>query len=287
MRRRGRVKVEAIDIDLVLEEKYPNRKVERELAAMASLLTSGPVEPEFEGFDDDLAALGEDPAADDFFAGAAGSDLDLTVAGPDPDAEPDPTAASDPAPRRRRRPTAASRRIPFAPPAAAPAWVPLPCEPDDDALFAPTARAPLPARVPAPSGPASPYEQLRRRRDRVARQAVDAFALVHDLRTAALRKASQAEHRAALAATARSRAARIAREDRPSGRTRAAEVPGPAAAFDDVHRLRVEALRGAAAAEHGADAVARARERAHRLLEEQRRLEAEMSRLRRGGGAEA
>jgi hypothetical protein len=60
-------------------------------------------------------------------------------------------------------------------------------------------------------------------------------------------------------------------------------VPDADDAFHDVHRFRVEALRRAHEAEHGAEAVARARERATRLLGEQRRLEAEMSRLRRGG----
>src|SRR5690606_21326234 len=95
---------------------------------------------------------------------------------------------------------------------------------------------------------AGPYEALRRRRDRVAKQAAEAFADVHRLRTESLRRASQAEHKAELATSARVRAARMARESRKyeaEGRTRSAAVPNAGDAFNDVHRFRVEALRRA------------------------------------------
>jgi hypothetical protein len=44
-----------------------------------------------------------------------------------------------------------------------------------------------------------------------------------------------------------------------------------------VHDLRIESLKRAAEAEHGAERVAMLREKAARLLSEQRRLETEMA----------
>ena len=125
-----------------------------------------------------------------------------------------------------------------------------------------------------------------KRGDRVAAQAALAFAQVHRLRTESLRRASQAEHNAELATTARARAARMTQESRKyeaQGRVRSLAVPDAGDAFQDVHRFRVEALRRAHEAVHGAEAVAQARERATRLLREQRKIEAEMGRLNRGG----
>jgi hypothetical protein len=129
-----------------------------------------------------------------------------------------------------------------------------------------------------------PYEQLRRRRDNVATQVAEAFQDVHRLRTEALRRASQAEHNASLAAHARTRAGRMVRDTRrgeAQGRVRPDAVPSSQDAFGDVHTFRTEALKRAQQAEHGAQKVSQARERASRLLAEQRQLEAEMAKLQR------
>jgi hypothetical protein len=129
-----------------------------------------------------------------------------------------------------------------------------------------------------------PYTALKRRRDRVAAQAAETFREVHKLRTQALRRASQAEHNASLATGARSRAGRMARDTKRStaqGWRRPVDAPTAKDAFDDVHHFRTEALKRAQQAEHGAQRVAQARERAARLLAEQRELEAEMAKLQR------
>jgi len=253
-RARRTVRREAIDIDLVLEEKYPNRRAARDRERRRVLVTSGA------------------PAA------AVGPDEGVA-------SRPMPMIPIVPADRSwpAERPV-----VPYFPPPAVdlPPWAPIPGEPGADLVLGPPRR---PGKLTTtPEGPrvvASPYESLRRRRDRVAAQAAAAFAEVHRIRTESLRRASQAEHNAELATTARSRAARMAREARryeAQGRARNAAVPDATDAFDDVHRFRVEALRRAHEAEHGAEVVAQARARAGRLLKEQRRIEAEMRRLERG-----
>ncbi len=239
------VRREAIDIESVLEEKYPNRTRD---------------------------ALDAEP-------GAA-----VAVAQTAPPEQP---PADEPAPEEAW-PEAKAAGAWIAPPTLDEApWAPIPGEPGDDYPMGPPRR---PARVEeTPDGPAlvaSPYDALRRRRDRVAAQAELAFTQVHRLRTESLRRASQAEHNAELATTARVRAARMTRESRKyeaQGRVRSLAVPDASDAFHDVHRFRVEALRRAHEAAHGAEAVAQARERATRLLKEQRKIEAEMGRLSRGG----
>lgn len=164
------------------------------------------------------------------------------------------------------------------------AAVPLPGEPDD--FFTPSEPAATGADtgngVDAFSG--DPYQQLARRRARVAAQAAEAFREVHKLRTEALRRASQAEHNASLAAHARTRAGRMVRDTRrveAQGRRRPSQVPSHEDAYGDVHRFRTEALKRAQQAEHGAQSVAQARQRAGRLLAEQREIEAEMAKLQR------
>jgi hypothetical protein len=170
-------------------------------------------------------------------------------------------------------------------PAAVPnvgAHVPIPGEPDDLDLPARRAAVRAPKELEGYAG--DPYEQIKHRRDRVAAQAAEAFRDVHRMRTEALRRASQAEHNAALAAHARTRAGRMVRDTRrveSQGRHRPAEMPNSHDAFGDVHKFRTEALKRAQQAEHGAQNVAQARERATRLLAEQRDLEAEMAKLQR------
>jgi len=245
------VRREAIDIESVLEEKYLNRKRDAlDPEPGAAVIQAAPPE--------------QPPVAVPAREGARG------VA------------------REEGWPEAKAAGAWIAPPTldVAP-WAPIPGEPGDDYPMGPPRR---PARVEeTPDGPAlvaSPYEALRRRRDRVAAQAELAFAQVHRLRTESLRRASQAEHNAELATTARARAARMTQESRKyeaQGRVRSLAVPDAGDAFQDVHRFRVEALRRAHEAVHGAEAVAQARERATRLLREQRKIEAEMGRLNRGG----
>ncbi len=163
--------------------------------------------------------------------------------------------------------------------------VPIPGEPDDSDLPVPAASATGPLSPnKAESYAGDPYTALRRRRDRVAAQAAETFREVHKLRTQALRRASQAEHNAALATGARTRAGRMARDAKRStahGWRRPADAPTATDAFHDVHHFRTEALKRAQQAEHGAQRVAQARERAARLLAEQRELEAEMAKLQR------
>jgi hypothetical protein len=165
--------------------------------------------------------------------------------------------------------------------------VPIPGEPDD--LHRPSTTPAAKASGPlspnkAESYAGDPYTALQRRRDRVAAQAAETFREVHKLRTQALRRASQAEHNASLATGARTRAGRMARDTKRStaqGWRRPADAPTAKDAFDDVHHFRTEALKRAQQAEHGAQRVSQARERAARLLAEQRELEAEMAKLQR------
>lgn len=133
---------------------------------------------------------------------------------------------------------------------------------------------------PITGAPPDAFEALRRQRDHIAAQVQAAYQQVHAARTDALRRASQAEQHAELAATARERAGRLVREGRrlsAVGRQVAADMPAPHDSFRKVHELRVESLKRAAEAEHGAERVAMLREKAARLLAEQRRLEAEMA----------
>ncbi len=136
------------------------------------------------------------------------------------------------------------------------------------------------ARAAISDAPPDTFEMLRRQRDHIAAQVQSAYREVHAVRTDALRRASQAEASADRAATARERAARLVREGRrldESGRRRSAEVAAPEDSFRAVHELRIESLQRAAQAEHGAERVQMLREKAARLLAEQRRLEAEMA----------
>ena len=133
---------------------------------------------------------------------------------------------------------------------------------------------------------ANPYEMLRVRHERVVQQVAAAYEEVHRVRTESLRRASEAEHSAELAATARKRAERVKTEIgryTQSGRHRSAAMPTATDAFDDVHRFRVDALRRASEAERGALSVAAARARAAELLKEQRAIEAEMAKLGESG----
>lgn len=157
---------------------------------------------------------------------------------------------------------------------------PLPGEPDEP-VSSPSfggraGELPIAGYVP------DAYATLLERRDAVAEQVAEAFADLHRMRTETLRRAAQAEHNAELATSARNRAARIVRDTRRQqhhGRERPDEFPDSDDAFDDVHRFRTEALRQAAQAEHGAEGVARARERANRLLAEQRKIEVELRKI--------
>jgi len=243
------MKREAIDIDLVLEEKYPNRKVKV---------------TEFEV---------PDPAPEPALVGAVVLAPD---SGPLRPLKPWPKAKT---PQAFLAPSSA---------AAAP-WVPIPGEPDGELYVGPPMRPTRLFETPTGPTPASsPYESLRQRRDRIAAEVQAAFQEVHRVRTESLRRSVQAEHNATLASTARHRAGRMAREAQryeAQGRNRNAAVPGAADAYEDVHRFRVEALRRAQEAGHGGGAVKQARARAMKLLAEQRRIEAEMAKATRRGAS--
>jgi hypothetical protein len=156
---------------------------------------------------------------------------------------------------------------------------PLPGEPYESVPID-ARRAVDPPRPRLAGAPLDAFESLRRQRDHIAVQVEAAYQQVHAARTDALRRASQAEQHAELAATARERAGRLVREGRRRsavGRRVAADMPAPPDSFRKVHELRVESLKRAAEAEHGAERVAMLREKAARLLVEQRRLESEMA----------
>jgi hypothetical protein len=245
-----------IDIDAVIDAKYPNRA---ETAA-----------------DADADADAEAEAAEPTPVPPARRPRDVVV---------DLLSAEPPDPELLVTPAFVATGFP--PPVSnAGPKVPIPGEPDDlhlPAAPAATTNGPLsPNKAESYAG--DPYTALQRRRDRVAAQAAETFREVHKLRTQALRRASQAEHNASLATSARTRAGRMARDTKRSttqGWRRPPDAPTAKDAFGDVHHFRTEALKRAQQAEHGAQRVAQARERAARLLAEQRELEAEMAKLQR------
>jgi hypothetical protein len=130
-----------------------------------------------------------------------------------------------------------------------------------------------------PESPPDAYEVLRRQRDHIARQVELAYREVHAARTDALLRATQAETQAEQAVAARERTSRMGRDRRRRDQDRG-RVPAPPnrEGVRQAHDLRVEALKRAAEAEHGAGRVALLRDKAARLLAEQRRLEREMAR---------
>jgi hypothetical protein len=130
-----------------------------------------------------------------------------------------------------------------------------------------------------PESPPDAYEVLRRQRDHIARQVELAYREVHAARTDALRRATQAESQAEQAVAARERTSRMGRDRRRRDQDRG-RVPAPPnrEGVRLAHDLRVEALKRAAEAEHGAGRVALLRDKAARLLAERRRLEREMAR---------
>jgi hypothetical protein len=309
-KRLGNERREAIDIDAVIDSKYPNRHsgaldvVDDEEIAVYDLDAADALDAIRAA--DPPKGLVED---EEFDAIDAGQPFDIYDTFDEPeDGTPNPSASPaspaspsspiaaveqaiddlvDDAPAATRpagRATTASTGLPPKPRRFSPA-TPLPGEPDD--FFEPVAK---PAAGTAPRGDTvdafsgDPYQQLARRRARIAAQAAEAFQEVHKLRTEALRRASQAEHNASLAANARTRAGRMVRDTRrveSQGRRRPSQVPSHEDAYGDVHRFRTEALKRAQQAEHGALNVAQARERATRLLAEQREIEAEMAKLQR------
>jgi hypothetical protein len=248
---------ESIDIDAVIDAKYPNR------ASIGVLTLDDEPDPELEA---QLQQVLE-PASPVMTAARRDVVVDL-LHGDEP---PVPAhsafvASGFPAPLPNVGPN-----------------VPIPGEPVDLPLAEERAEnPPVPTVRIDPGG--DPFEQLKRRRDRVAAQAAATFREVHKLRTEALRRASQAEHNASLAANARTRAGRMVRDTRRNeshGRRRPTDIPSSDDAYGDVHHFRTEALKRAQQAEHGAQRVAQARERAARLLAEQRELEAEMAKLQK------
>lgn len=130
-----------------------------------------------------------------------------------------------------------------------------------------------------PESPPDAYEVLRRQRDHIARQVELAYREVHGARRDTLRRATQAEAQAEQALAARERNGRLGRDrrrrDRGGGR---APAPADREGLRKVHELRVDSLKRAAEAETGAERVAMLRDKAARLLAEQRRLEREMAR---------
>jgi hypothetical protein len=283
-RRRARETRIEIDIEAEIRAKYPNRRVDlvaEEARRGDGASWSASAEAGF-GAIESVAQLP-----------SVGSGADELAAEPEM-RELVGVGVSD-RPRRARRRSGA----PVAP-ALGDDWdpsQPLPGEPEDRPLRRQMRSAPqLAARLTesvgdsthevfaadrrVPSGPPDAYEMLRRQRDHIARQVQRAYADVHSVRTDALRRASQAESSAERAATARERAARLVREGRrldEVGRRVSAEVPAAHDSWKAVHELRIESLKRAAEAEHGAERVAMLREKAARLLSEQRRLEAEMA----------
>jgi hypothetical protein len=279
---------ESIDIDAVIDAKYPNR-VKRDnwleraaddrVGDIYAMLDDEHGDSLDEAIDDDVTA-GDDAGAghdeplddDEAAASAVGSYRAALAPGEDHDGEPPSDA-----------PVAPPRLVPSRAPRPLGPQDPLPGEPDIDGYALP---APHPTVTVAERDGfvGDPYEMLRDRRDRIATQVAEAFREVHKLRTESLRRASQAEHNASLAASARTRAGRMVRDSRAveaQGRFRPDNMPTADDAFDDVHRFRTAALKRAQQAEHGAQSVSQSRERAARLLAEQREIEAEMARLQR------
>ena len=290
-RRRLRARETRVEIDIEAEilAKYPNRRIDlvaEETASANRAVTtdaswSASREAGFTPIEPSQTANPADDQAGEPIAESAGDVLPDVIGG-------------DRSRRSRRR------SVVPGPPPALDAWDPsrpLPGEPDDRTIRAQmrsapqlaarlveevgdTSRAVFAPRRPELDGPPDAYEMLRRQRDHIARQVQRAYADVHAVRTDALRRASQAEASAERAATARERAARLVREDRrldEAGRRVSAEVPAAHDSWKAVHELRVDSLKRAAEAEHGAERVGMLREKAARLLSEQRRLEAEMA----------
>jgi hypothetical protein len=289
-----------IDIEHELLAKYPNRRVALDDEAQAVDLAAA-----------EAREVGSEPmdagptwsAANEAGIVVLPADLDAPEVGATEvevrDAEAremafvgSPTSEPDASSRRRdRRPRVVATGFPPAPRGWDPSQ-PLPGEPDEAPRLGGRSRGGVAARlsvrvgntteavVPTAATIPDAFETLRRQRDHIARQVAAAYGEVHAVRTDALRRASQAEQHAELAATARARAGRLVREGRrlsAVGRRVGAEVAAPHDSFHKVHELRVESLKRAAEAEHGAERVAMLREKAARLLAEQRRLEAEMT----------
>jgi hypothetical protein len=269
---------ESIDIDAVIDAKYPNRaKRDNWLERDADDRTG-----------DIYTTLDDDGARED-----------MPSDGGDDDVSP-PEEDDDEAAARIDAPDDSPADAPIAPPRLVPARAPrplgphdpIPGEPDTDGFVLAPPRPADPEAGDEAEGDGAgregfvgdPFEMLRTKRDRVAMQVAEAFREVHKLRTESLRRASQADHNASLAASARTRAGRMVRDSRAveaQGRYRPDDVPTADDAFDDVHRFRTASLKRAQQAEHGAQHVAQARQRASRLLAEQRDIEAEMARLQR------
>ncbi len=277
-RRRRRARETRIEIDIEAEilARYPNRNVD--LVAEESRLDDG---ASWSASSEAGFGAVDDPVPNDESRCVVEPERELVGATGD-------------------RPRRARRRASAGPPAIRDEWdpsQPLPGEPEDRPLRQQMRSAPLlaarltesvgesthevfSARRPAIDGPPDAYEMLRRQRDHIARQVQRAYADVHSVRTDALRRASQAETSAERAAIARERASRLVREGRrldEVGRRVSAEVPAAHDSWRAVHDLRIESLKRAAEAEHGAERVAMLREKAARLLSEQRRLETEMA----------
>lgn len=254
-KRLGAERRQSIDIDAVIDAKYPNRT---EAQAAEDNFWNRRVE------NDVVDLLGEDELVD--------------LVGDERPAVAMPSAPmSSPVSSSPYVATGFPRPVP-----TLAADEPIPGEPDELDVREYRSTAP-PAVVDVDLG-TDPYLQIKRRRDRVAAQAAETFREVHRLRTEALRRASQAEHNASLATGARSRAGRMVRDIRrveSQGRRRPSDMPSSDDAYDDVHHFRTEALKRAQQAEHGAQKVSQARERAARLLTEQRQLEAEMARMQK------
>jgi hypothetical protein len=285
---------ESIDIDAVIDAKYPNRAKRDSWLEREDGDRTGDISDLSSGFDD------ADGGADTFPDDAADTEGDGAL---EPTEDDDEAAArltrshraeTAPVDAPEDTPVAPARLVPARAPRPLGPQDPLPGEPDTDGfLVAPRSNGTDPAIDPDADTEddtereglvGDPYEMLRSKRDRVAMQVAEAFREVHNLRTESLRRASQAEHNASLAASARTRAGRMVRDSRAveaQGRRRPDEVPTADDAFDDVHRFRTAALKRAQQAEHGAQHVSQARERASRLLAEQRDIEAEMARLQR------
>jgi hypothetical protein len=262
-KRLGAERRQSIDIDAVIDAKYPNRT---EAQAAEDNFWNRRVE------NDVVDLLGEDELVD-----LVGDERPAVAMPPAPLPSPISSALSSPGPSSPYVATGFPQPVP-----TLAADEPIPGEPDELDVREYRSTAP-PAVVDVDLG-TDPYLQIKRRRDRVAAQAAETFREVHRLRTEALRRASQAEHNASLATGARTRAGRMVRDIRrveSQGRHRPSDMPSSDDAYDDVHHFRTEALKRAQQAEHGAQKVSQARERAARLLTEQRQLEAEMARMQK------
>ncbi len=298
---------EAIDIVAVINAKYPNRArhdhwLERDgdtIGDLSEFADDPDIDLGLQEADLELVSVGFRSGVRNMAPSASTS----TIAPPAPPPSrrlPTSTGAPAGSSRHGANPNLARAHGRPEPPAPAPyvasgfpppvpmprADQPLPGEPDDLTLSGVAAGdedGELALPDTATTG-IDPFLALTRKRDKVAAQAAEAFQEVHRLRTEALRRASQAEHNATLATGARGRAGRMVRDTRrveAQGRRRPGDVPNADDAYGDVHHFRTEALKRAQQAEHGAMKVSQARERANRLLVEQRQIEAEMAKMTR------